>query len=71
MEMNGNILSTVDDSLPEIFQVICCLWHDISKPTASSDTDTTLSLALKQFDAQNDKKLYLRFMAFRIENGKI
>jgi predicted SprT family Zn-dependent metalloprotease len=24
-------------------------------PTASSDTDTTLSLALKQFDAQNDK----------------
>jgi hypothetical protein len=27
-------------------------WQDISKPTASSDTDTTLSLALKQFDAK-------------------
>jgi hypothetical protein len=30
-------------------------------PTASSDTDTTLSLALKQFDAQNDKTIYLRY----------
>jgi hypothetical protein len=31
---------------------------DILKPTASSDTDTTLSLALKQFDAQNDKIIF-------------
>jgi hypothetical protein len=38
-------------------------------PTASSDTDTTLSLALKQFDAQNDKTIYLRYpwSIFRID----
>jgi hypothetical protein len=55
--MNGSI-PTVNDSLyirPEIFQVNCFLYWTFQNPTASSDTDTTLSLALKQFDAQNDK----------------
>jgi hypothetical protein len=35
--------------------------------------DTTLSLALKQFDAQNDKTIYLRYPmgVFRIDSGKI
>jgi hypothetical protein len=52
--------STVDDSFyTEIFQEFVA-FIGISNP-ASSDTDTTLSLALKQFDAQNDKKIYLRF----------
>jgi hypothetical protein len=46
--------STFDDSF--IRQIFPNYWH-ILKPTASSDTDATLSLALKQFDAQNDKKL--------------
>jgi hypothetical protein len=40
---------------PEIFQVSYFIGKTFQNPTASSDTDTTLSLALKQFDAQNDK----------------
>jgi hypothetical protein len=64
MVMNGSILSTVNDSYirPEIFQVNCFLyWQTFQKPTASSDTDTTLSLALKQFDAKMIKTIYLRY----------
>jgi hypothetical protein len=41
------------------------------KTQASSDTDTTLSLALKQFDAQNDKNYILRdtlWSVFRIDS---
>jgi hypothetical protein len=43
-------------------------------PSASSDTDTTLSLALKQFDQQNDKNYVFEIpygSVFRISNGKI
>jgi hypothetical protein len=60
--MNGSILSTVNDSLYtwNFPSQHCLYWQDISKTTASSDTDTTLSLALK-FDAQNDKTIYLRY----------
>jgi hypothetical protein len=40
-------------------------------PTASSDTDTTLSLALKQFDAQNDKNYIFEIpMVSRIDSGR-
>jgi hypothetical protein len=57
---------------PEIFQVFVAFIGDISKTTASSDTDTTLSLALKQFDAQNDKIIFeIPYgSVFRIENGR-
>jgi hypothetical protein len=43
-------------------------------PSASSDTDTTLSLALKQFDQENDKNYVFEIpygSVFRISNGKI
>jgi hypothetical protein len=43
------------------------------EPSASSDTDTTLSLALKQFDQQNDKNYVFEIpygSVFRIKNGK-
>jgi hypothetical protein len=63
--VNGSILSTVNDSLytPRNFpsQLLPLLARHFKNPTASSDTDTTLSLALKQFDAQNDKTIYLRY----------
>jgi hypothetical protein len=51
--------STVNDPYirPEIFQVKLLPLLARQNPTASSDTDTTLSLALKQFDAQNDKTI--------------
>jgi hypothetical protein len=39
----------------KFFQVSYFIGKTFQNPTASSDTDTTLSLALKQFDAQNDK----------------
>jgi hypothetical protein len=54
--------STVNDSLytPRNFSKSTASFIGKQNPTAS-DTDTTLSLALKQFDAQNDKKLYLRY----------
>jgi hypothetical protein len=47
---------------PRIFpSQLLPLLKTFQNPTASSDTDTTLSLALKQFDAQNDKTIYLRY----------
>jgi hypothetical protein len=42
----------------------------IRNPSASSDTDTTLSLALKQFDQQNDNYVFEIPVAARIKNGK-
>jgi hypothetical protein len=65
--------STVNDSLytQKFFQVNCFLyWQDISKTQRPAVTDTTLSLALKQFDAQNDKTIYLRYpmSVFRIDS---
>jgi hypothetical protein len=57
--------STVNDSLytPRNFSksTASFIGKTFQNPTASSDTDTTLSLALKQFDAQNDKTIYLRY----------
>jgi hypothetical protein len=44
-------------------------------PKASSDTDATLSLALKQFDERNTENNYIFEIpygsVFRIKNGKV
>lgn len=61
---------------PEIFPstILPLLARHFKNPTASSDTDATLSLALKQFDAQNDKNYVFEIpynSIFRISNGKI
>ena len=61
---------------PEIFpnQLLPLLARHFKNPTASSDTDATLSLALKQFDKQNDKNHIFEIpygSVFRIHNGKI
>jgi hypothetical protein len=60
---------------PEIFpnQLLPLLARHFRNPSASSDTDTTLSLALKQFDQQNDKNYVFEIpygSVFRIKNGK-
>lgn len=61
---------------PEIFphQLLPLLARHFRNPSASSDTDTTLSLALKQFDQQNDKNYVFEIpygSIFRIKNGKV
>ena len=61
---------------PEIFpnQLLPLLARHFKNPTASSDTDATLALALKQFDQQNDKNYVFEIpygSVFRIQNGKI
>ena len=61
---------------PEIFppQLLPLLARHFKNPAASSDTDATLSLALKQYDAQNDKKYIFEVpygASFRLHNGKI
>ncbi len=61
---------------PEIFpsNLLPLLARHFKNPTASSDTDATLSLALKQYDEQNDKNYIFEIpygSVFRISNGKI
>ena len=61
---------------PEIFpaNLLPLLARHFKNPSASSDTDATLSLALKQYDAQNDKNYIFEIpyeSVFRISNGKI
>ena len=61
---------------PEIFpnQLLPLLARHFRNPKASSDTDATLSLALKQFDPENDKNYVFEIpygSIFRIHNGKI
>lgn len=61
---------------PEIFpaQLLPLLARHFKNPSASSDTDATLSLALKQFDHPNDKNYIFEIpygSLFRIHNGKI
>ena len=61
---------------PEIFpsNLLPLLARHFKNPTASSDTDATLALALKQYDAQNDKNYIFEIpygSVFRISNGKI
>ena len=61
---------------PEIFpsQLLPLLARHFRNPKASSDTDATLSLALKQFDPVSDKNYIFEIpygSVFRIHNGKI
>ena len=61
---------------PEVFptDLLPLLIRHFKNPKASSDTDATLSLALKQFDKQNDKNYIFEIpygSFFRIHNGKI
>jgi hypothetical protein len=61
---------------PEIFpnNLLPLIARHFKNPTASSDTDSTLSLALKQFDKQNDKNYIFEIpygSIFRLQNGKI
>ncbi len=61
---------------PEIFpnHLLPLLARHFKNPSASSDTDTTLSLALKQFDQENDKNYVFEIpygSVFRIQNGKV
>ncbi|MBS7255348.1 SprT-like domain-containing protein [Flavobacterium branchiicola] len=61
---------------PEIFpgQILPLLARHFKNPSASSDTDTTLSLALKQYDKENDKNYVFEIpygSVFRIKNGKV
>ena len=61
---------------PEIFpgHLLPLLARHFKNPAASSDTDATLALALKQFDGENDKNYIFELpygSVFRIHNGKI
>lgn len=62
---------------PQIFpnQLLPLLARHFKNPKASSDTDATLSLALKQFDVQDENKNYIFEIpygtVFRIKNGKV
>ncbi|GIZ07347.1 SprT-like domain-containing protein [Flavobacterium sp. UMI-01] len=61
---------------PEIFptQLLPLLARHFRNPSASSDTDTTLSLALKQYDKPTDKNYIFELpygSVFRIKNGKV
>ncbi|OYQ42911.1 sprT domain-containing protein [Flavobacterium cyanobacteriorum] len=61
---------------PEIFpsQLLPLLARHFRNPKASSDTDATLALALKQFDGPTDKHYVFELpfgSRFRIHNGKI
>lgn len=61
---------------PEVFpmQVLPLLARHFRNPSASSDTDTTLSLALKQFDKPTDNNFVFEIpygALFRISNGRI
>jgi SprT protein len=61
---------------PEIFpnHLLPLIARHFKNPTASSDTDATLALALKQFDVRSDKYYIFEVpygSLFRIHNGKI
>ncbi|MDN3671815.1 SprT-like domain-containing protein [Flavobacterium branchiarum] len=61
---------------PEIFpsHLLPLLAKHFKNPTASSDTDATLSLALKQYDKENDKNYIFEIpfgSVFKIHNGKV
>ncbi len=61
---------------PEIFPVhlLPLLARHFRNPKASSDTDATLSLALKEFDEKSDRNYIFQIpygTLFRIHNGKV
>lgn len=61
---------------PDIFpsRLLPVIANHFKNPKASSDTDTKLSLALKQYDPENDKNYIFEVplgSKFRLYNGKI
>src|SRR5690606_8307586 len=61
---------------PEIFreQVLPDIARHFKNPKASSDTDAQLAVALKKFDAENDKNYIFELThgeLFRIYNGRV
>lgn len=61
---------------PEVFpsQLLPLLANHFRNPKASSDTDSKLSLALKQFDPENDKNYIFEIPYggyFRLYNGRV
>ncbi len=61
---------------PEIFpnQLLPLLARHFKNPSASSDTDATLALALKQYDPETDKDYVFEIpvgSVFQISNGKV
>ncbi|QLE01644.1 SprT-like domain-containing protein [Galbibacter sp. BG1] len=61
---------------PEVFptSLLPILARHFKNPKASSDTDARLSVALKEFDPQNDKNYIFELpmgSTFRIYNGKV
>ena len=61
---------------PEIFpnNLLPLIARHFRNPKATSDTDTTLALALKQFDPINDKNYVFEIpygSTFKIHNGKV
>lgn len=61
---------------PDVFpnNLLPLLARHFRNPSASSDTDATLALALKQFDAPNDKNYVFEIpynTIFKIHNGKV
>ncbi len=61
---------------PEVFpsKLLPVIANHFKNPRASSDTDEKLSLALKQFDPENDKSYIFELpfgSTFRLYNGKI
>ena len=61
---------------PEIFpmELLPLLANHFKNPKASSDTDTKLALALKQFDVPNDKIFVFEIpegVTFKLYNGRI
>jgi SprT protein len=61
---------------PEVFprELLPLLARHFKNPKASSDTDTTLALALKQYDPVTDKNYVFQIpygSTFRIHNGRV
>lgn len=60
---------------PEVFpsSLVPVLARHFKNPRASSDTDTVLALAMKQFDPQNDKNYVFELpvgSVFKLHNGR-
>lgn len=61
---------------PEVFprELLPLLARHFRNPRASSDTDTTLALALKKYDPETDKNYVFEIpygSVFRLDNGRI
>jgi len=61
---------------PEVFplELLPLLANHFKNPKASSDTDTQLALALKQFNEDNDKTYVFEVIlnqSFKLDNGKV